>query len=284
MSLRFAHVSDIHLLDLRGVMPWSYVNKRATGAVNLALNRRRKHDDRLFDMALQRARDSRVDRLVVTGDVTNLSLDPEFALVRHKFKGAGMPVTVIPGNHDAYTGGAARRQRFEHFLGGHMQGERASGHLYPFVQRYNGVTLVAVSTAVATLPLFATGQLGAAQLQRLDAALQHTDREESACVVLIHHPVVEGVSKKRHELLDLQAFGDVIRRHDVDLILHGHEHRMLEGELPTRDGVAVVHGVSAGTSLSTVDDKRAAVVIYTVEPTGFEREVFRWDGATFAPT
>ncbi|MBC8072998.1 MAG: metallophosphoesterase, partial [Deltaproteobacteria bacterium] len=46
MSLRFVHVSDIHLLDLSGVRPWHFLNKRITGAVNLAFKRRKQHDAR----------------------------------------------------------------------------------------------------------------------------------------------------------------------------------------------------------------------------------------------
>ena len=108
MALRFLHCSDIHLLDLAGVSIWRFLNKRVTGALNLALKRGRHHDQRLFDRIVEHARREGVDRLVVTGDLTNLSLEPEFELVRAKLDGAGLPVTVIPGNHDAYTRGAER--------------------------------------------------------------------------------------------------------------------------------------------------------------------------------
>src|SRR5690606_17485343 len=42
--MRFLHTSDIHLLDLRGATPWSFLNKRITGGINLALRRGRQHD------------------------------------------------------------------------------------------------------------------------------------------------------------------------------------------------------------------------------------------------
>jgi DNA repair exonuclease SbcCD nuclease subunit len=138
MALRFVHCSDIHLLDLDGVGPLRFLNKRLTGAVNLALHRRKAYAPHLFDKIVASALDLGADRLVVTGDVTNLALEAEFELVRRKFGEAGLPVTVIPGNHDAYTKGAARSRRFERYLGAFMEGERASGHDYPFVQRFGG--------------------------------------------------------------------------------------------------------------------------------------------------
>ena len=100
MSLRFLHTSDIHLLDLSGVSVWRYLNKRFTGRVNLALKRGRSHDGGLFDAMVTMGPSLGVDRLVVTGDLTNLALEPEFDLVQRTLRAAPLPTTVIPGNHD----------------------------------------------------------------------------------------------------------------------------------------------------------------------------------------
>src|SRR5688572_29162172 len=167
MALRFLHASDIHLLDLRGVALWRYFNKRLTGALNLLLRRRNAHDARLFDAMMAKCEPLGVERVVLTGDLTNLSLEPEFALVRRKLEALPVPATVIPGNHDAYTTSSARLRRFEQYLDPLMDGERIDDAPYPFVQRFDGVALIGVSTAIATLPLFATGRVGADQLARL---------------------------------------------------------------------------------------------------------------------
>ena len=110
------HTSDIHLLDLSGVSPWRYLNKRLTGRVNLALRRGRSHDGRLFEAMMDHAPILGVERLVVTGDLTNLALEPEFDLVQRTLRAAPVPATVIPGNHDTYTRGSVRTGRFESFL------------------------------------------------------------------------------------------------------------------------------------------------------------------------
>jgi len=284
MGLRFLHVTDIHLLDLTGVSPWRFLNKRITGALNLALFRGRQYDGRLFDEVLARARELAVDRLVVTGDLTNLALESEFRFCRDKLDHAGLPVTVIPGNHDAYTRGSVRARRFEEYLSHHMEGERPHGARdYPFVQRFGDTALVGVSTAIASLPAWATGRVGPEQLSHVDDVLRTLGGEGVARVVLIHHPVVEGMARPRHELIDLAQFNAVIRKRGAELILHGHEHRLYEGTLPGPHGPVPVHGLSSGTALSRSPERLAAFSVYDVAPGRLERQVFGWTGTEFRP-
>lgn len=288
MPLSFVHCSDIHLLDLAGTEPTRFFNKRLTGGVNLLLNRGKKHDGALFDRIVERAREHGADRLVVTGDLTNLALESEFELVRRRLDAAGLPVTVIPGNHDTYTRGSARSKRFEQYMGHHMEGEREHGSDYPFVQRHGDVALIGLSTAVPSLPLYAVGKLGDEQLARLARALAKTGEEGLTRVVLIHHPVLPGVAKTRHDLLDLEAFRRVIAQHGAELVLHGHEHRKIEGHLlgPGERPVPV-HGVGSGTYLSQKPERHGAYSFYTVDNDGLTRVYHRWDGRDFvadAPT
>lgn len=280
MPLRFIHCSDIHLLDLVGTRPTRFLNKRLTGGVNLLLNRGHSHDHGMFDRIVERAREYAADRLVITGDVTNLALESEFELVRTKLRAAGLPVTVIPGNHDAYTRGSARARRFETYMGEFMEGER-SGADYPFVQRFGDVALVGVSTAIPTLPLHAVGKVGDDQLARLGAMLTALDNDGLARVVLIHHPVTPGVAKPRHGLLDREAFAAVIAKHGAELILHGHEHRRIDGELPGPRGPVTVHGIGSGTYLSQKPGKHGAFSLYDVSPRSITRAYHTWDGSKF---
>ncbi|MBC8071649.1 MAG: metallophosphoesterase [Deltaproteobacteria bacterium] len=282
MSLRFVHVSDIHLLDLSGVRPWHFLNKRITGAVNLALKRRKQHDARIFDAAVAFAHALGAERLVVTGDLTNLALPSEFEHVRARLSAAGMPVTVIPGNHDAYTRAAVREGLFERYLSCFMEGERA-GAPYPFVQRFDDVVLVGVSTGVVSLPLVATGLVGGAQLERLEQVLAQASAEKLARIVLIHHPPVAGVSKPRHDLLDLAAFGEVIARQGAELILHGHEHRRIDSSLPGPSGDVPVHGIGSGTSCSQRPGREASLSLYEADRERIHRELYTWNGTSFAP-
>lgn len=278
MPLRIAHCSDIHLLQLKGTAPWSYLNKRLTGAANLMLKRGRKHDGSVFETLVQQVRALEVDRLVITGDLVNLSLPSEFEHVKLTLQEAGIDVTVIPGNHDTYTQRSARKNLFEFYLGRFMEGERVSGHAYPFIQRYDGdVALIGTSTAIPRPVLDARGRLGPGQLKRLERMLVSLANEARLRVVLIHHPPLEGASKTGHELIDLQEFGDVIRRAGADLVLFGHEHKLIEGRI----GDAVVHGITSGTARSQSERYRAAFSVYGLSADGFERTFYAYDGERF---
>jgi len=281
MSLRFLHTSDIHLLDLSGVSLWRYFNKRLTGRVNLALKRGRSHDGGLFDAMVTMAPGLGVDRLVLTGDLTNLALEPEFDLVQQTLRAAPLPTTVIPGNHDTYTRGSVRSGRFESFLSEFMEGERLHREAYPFVQRFDGVALIGVSTAIASLPLYAVGRVGEEQLERLATLLKVTAEEGRSRVVLIHHPVVDGVAGDRHDLLDRSAFASIIAKHGAELVLHGHEHRTIETVLPGPTGPVPIHGVSSGTSLSTKPGRQACFSVYEATADHIRRELYIWNGSEF---
>src|SRR5690606_5444292 len=127
-----------------------------------------------------------VDRVVVTGDLSNLALEQEFEHIISKLDAIQIPVTVIPGNHDAYTRGSVRQRRFEQMFAQFMQGERLGEQFedfYPFVQRFDEVALTGVSTAHASLPLYAVGTVGERQLERLDRQLEALGREGLTRVV-----------------------------------------------------------------------------------------------------
>ncbi len=285
MPLRFVHVSDIHLLDLSGTRPWHYFNKRITGRINLLLKRSRQHDEHIFDEAVALAHALGAERLVITGDLTNLALPSEFVHVRERLDAAGLPVTVIPGNHDMYTLGAVRQHLFERYLGAFMEGAREGADAeatFPFVQRFDDVVLIGVNTGIVSLPLYATGAVGSEQLARLEQVLAEAGAEKLARIVLIHHPPVAGVSKPRHDLLDLAAFGEVISRQGAELILHGHEHRRIDSSLPGPRGDVPVHGIGSGTSCSQRPGREASLSLYEADRERIHRELYTWNGTAFA--
>ena len=63
---------------------------------------------------------------------------------------------------------------------------------FPFVRRFGDVALIALSSAIPTMPFMAAGRLGSAQRALLSVALEELGRQGLFRVVLIHHPPLAG--------------------------------------------------------------------------------------------
>ncbi len=256
-AFTLAHISDVHLGPLPAIgRHWNL--KRLLGWLNW--HRRRRH---VYSRdVLQRITDDLLaqspDHIAVTGDLANLGLpaEHEAALAWLRTLGDAEGVTVIPGNHDIYSSigndpGTARWQP-------HMSANTAAADYaiaeaiaddaaFPFVRRFGPLAIVAVNSAVPTLPMYANGRVGADQLRRLALILDRLGTEGVMRVVLIHHPPLPGLSKKRHDLDDADALADVLARHGADLVLHGHEHISSAHWHPGPSGAIPVIGVPSGS-------------------------------------
>src|SRR4029077_7207258 len=106
MMLRVAHASDLHLYSMEGVSLRAFLSKRIAGGANLLLRRSGRYKRELFRLILAEWRRDAHDHCVITGDLSNLSLEAEFAVARKLLDEEGPgpeAVSVIPGNHDVYT-------------------------------------------------------------------------------------------------------------------------------------------------------------------------------------
>src|SRR5689334_18734421 len=167
--MRIAHISDLHVLALDGAVPFRLLNKRATGYANLKLKRNHQHKSELVRAIADHLSGASIDHLVITGDVSNLALESEFAAVREILDGLGLPpsaISIVPGNHDVYTRGAARDQRFyrffESYLASDLPQHRVShaGGMFPVVKLRGPAAFIGLSTALPRLPFVAAGRLG----------------------------------------------------------------------------------------------------------------------------
>lgn len=222
-----AHLSDPHLPPLPAARLHELIGKRALGYLNWQRNRHTIHRRELLDLLVSDLHIQQPDHIAITGDLVNLALPAEFAPARKWLEGIGSPeqVTIIPGNHDAYV--RATQHRFAEAFGDYLRGDGANANdaiAYPFVQRRGPLTLIATSTAVPTAPFMATGRLGAAQLAALDRILSALATEAKFRVLLIHHPLRTEHHGRYKRLTDADALLALLKRHGVDLILHGHDH------------------------------------------------------------
>ena len=275
---RLAHVTDPHF---RGSSPFAgaalgdFVGKRNTkrfvGALNLVVNRTRKHKMELLEALREDLRAQAVDHVALTGDLSNIAIEAEWQSALRwleAYGAAGDAVTVIPGNHDTYVEEVVQSRIFERLFAAYQTRDVAAGaaaETYPFVRVRGGVALVAVSSCVPTGDLGAWGEVGAAQLARLEAALTEPAIVGKTRVVLIHHPPVLIKEGEQRNLKDRAALAAVLARAGADLVLHGHDHA---DERATLDGPggARIPVVGAGSaSYAGAPDRRSRYNIYEIE-------------------
>jgi 3',5'-cyclic AMP phosphodiesterase CpdA len=280
MAFRFLHCSDIHLLSVEGSAAHEFLNKRLTGVLNLLVSRRRKHDESIFAAMLKKGAELGVDAVAITGDLTNLSLESEFAWAAQQLEASGLRFFVIPGNHDAYVDEVTTAGRFLAHFGRHALGDENSA-LYPMVRRTNECALIGVSSALATAWFSAAGEIGSQQLKRLDELLRVCGEANLVRIVMVHHPVTPPFDHRRRGLRDAAAFRATLLRAGAELVLHGHEHRTFHATIPGPSGPIPVHAIASGTSMAKGIGRRAAFSVYEVQSTGFAHRLFTWQGGEF---
>jgi len=270
-----AHVTDPHFRgSLAGVGPAAFVNKRAIGALNLVVNRTRKHKMELLEALRLDMRAQAPDHLTLTGDLSNVSLTGEWRAALAWIDTCGLApasISVIPGNHDAYVEAVVASREFETMFAPYMTsdlapaaaaGERAD---YPYVQIRDGIAFVGVSSSVPTGDLGAWGRIGDAQLARLERVLAAPELAGKTRVVLIHHPPVLHKQGEQRNLKDRAALAAVLARAGAELVLHGHDHDDQRAELAGPGGrpIPVIGGGSASYTGSA--ERRSRYNLYEIE-------------------
>ena len=202
MVTRIAHFSDTHVLSLKGVQLRDLLNKRLTGAVNLALNRAKHYRVEVFEQTLDAILAAKPDHSICTGDLVNLALQPEFDKVRELLISRFEPseLTLVPGNHDYYTKEASLAGRFESYFVEYLPQELEElktavtdqddqRQHYPIIRILEEVAIIGLSTAIPTASFMATGELGSAQLTRLEQGLSHEAFRKRFSLLMLHHPL-----------------------------------------------------------------------------------------------
>ena len=217
--LRLAHLSDPHL---PGPLPRgaAWFGKRGLSAFNWLRRRRRLHRAEIAAAVAADLAAQAPDMVAMTGDLVNFGLAEEFASARDWLARLGPPgrVIVTPGNHDALVGGW---QAGLAALGPHPGAE---GMDRPRMRVAGGVALIAVSTAIPTPPLRATGRIGAAARESLAALIREARTAGRLPVVLMHHPPT-AITARRRRLIDGPETCAVLAAAGAGLVLHGHTHR-----------------------------------------------------------
>ena len=160
------------------------------------------------------------DALVLTGDIADNLADSEYAQALAALEDIDAPCYALPGNHDDRDG--VRR----HFA---IAGEPGAPVQY-------AVELGALRILMldSTRPGADSGEFDAGRLAWLEDALSADPRTPT--LLAMHHPPlvthVPGLDALALAADDRAALADVVRRHpNVMLIIAGHVHRAISGEL-----------------------------------------------------
>ena len=256
--------------------PGEILNKRLLGWLSWTLRRRHEHRSAVLDALAADVATLAPDHVVVTGDLTNLGLEDEFHAAAAWLRRLGGPerVSLVPGNHDVYvnTDHARTWAPWAPFLHSRpaAPGEPSGADpvRFPTVRRCGALAFVCASSARATPPLLATGRLGHAQRNRLEAALRQLGEEGAWRVLLLHHPPVPGESARR-SLTDAKALREVLARSGAELVLHGHSHGSRFATVPGPKGPIPVIGVPSASALGRRGPRhRAGYHVYRVTPAG----------------
>jgi 3',5'-cyclic AMP phosphodiesterase CpdA len=260
-----AHLSDLHLALTP--KPSELATKRGLGYINWQRKRKYIHRPEVLAAITRDLQARSAEHIAVTGDLTNFSLPGEYAWARRWLESIGRPtdVTVIPGNHDVYVGGA--QELPEKFWSDYMRGDDGLDR-FPFIRRRVEVALIALSTGVPTGPFMATGRLGERQLTRLAEALEQT--RASFRIVLIHHPPVSPARRFFRRLVDGADLRSVLAAKGAELLLHGHDHRRSLVWLEGADNRKIP---AVGAPSASAHAKHAKE-----DPAGYN--IFRIEGAT----
>lgn len=271
--LTLAHLSDIHLAPLPHAPFHHLMSKRILGYVNW--QRRKGHHRReVLDMIVNDMLGREPDHIAVTGDLVNIALPEEFVAARRWLDKTGTPetVTVVPGNHDAYSP-FLRDPRLRHWRSYMMSNEAganwfgAHGVHFPFLRLFGRIALIGLSSARPTLPLMASGWLGRRQMRETANVLSRLGKEGYCRIVMIHHPPLPGMTSHVRALHDARRFKALLVEHGAELVLHGHNHRTMETYLPTVGKPAPIIGVSSASLMRGTPEQCASYNLLNIEET-----------------
>jgi 3',5'-cyclic AMP phosphodiesterase CpdA len=237
--MRFLHCSDVHMTADYKSLPLRPLGwRRWLAMVEQTVGGRRKAYARAPQTLATIADDARrwgVDHLILSGDITQYALEPEFVLARQALgELAEDPsrCTVIPGNHDVFTPGSHRSGRFARHFGQLLHSDlpehRREG-AYPFVRLVGREAAVVglLSARVPVVPGVAAGFIGAEQLEGLAAVVKDPRLAGRALLVVVHHAPFTpwgGADHLLHGLRDAKALIGLLKGPRF-AVLHGHIHQ-----------------------------------------------------------
>ena len=263
---RLAHLSDPHVPPESAPLRRELVSKRALGWINWRRSRHRIHRRDVLDALTGDLGHQSPDHIAVTGDLAIVSTASEWQSCRLWLQSLGPPdhVSLVPGNHDAYTRRAipGTALAWREYMAGDPDTAAHSG--FPYLRRRGPLAIIGCSSAVVSAPFMATGRIGRDQIARLKPLLRDLAHDGLFRVVLVHHTPIRTHGDRYRRMTDARAFRALLADCGAELVLHGHEHRAsLHWIAGPRQPVPVV-GVPSASALEHGSKPGAQYNLYEI--------------------
>ena len=209
------------------------------------------------------------DAVVISGDLTDFGRPAEYASLAAQIaplEAAGLPVYLMPGNHDDR---AEMRRSFPTHA---YLGQGPSTAAIQFAVDVGPLRLLAIDTCV---PMQSAGALDAERLGWLETELDAS--RERPVVIAMHHPPFQtliGHMDKIGLLSGAAELEAIVARHrNVERVICGHLHRAID----VRFGGTIASTAPGPAHQVCLDLDPDAVSAWTLEPPAFR--VHAWNPA-----
>jgi 3',5'-cyclic AMP phosphodiesterase CpdA len=244
---RIAHISDLHLLEDNHQLRDAGARLRLSF---LSFGRRLDAEERRKRLrtALWSYRASDAEHLVVTGDLTEDGTEAQFEALAEVFFDSGIDpreVTLVPGNHDAYTSADAFAQALQGPLAA-FAATSASDAL----TELDDVVIVPISTVIFQPITRSAGVISEPSLQRARSMSERFRGGRRALAIAQHHQPYSYELPALNWIDGLQNHVSAMALLEQDPllhVLHGHRHRSIDRPVAS-DGPARVFGANAVTN------------------------------------
>ena len=249
MRATIVHISDLHFHSYPQKLS-EFNAKRILGATNLLIRRAREFPLKRAKLLVEIIQKMEWDHLVISGDITQLSLEKEFSLAREildPLLKKSERVTVIPGNHDRYINQHDGTDLFTKYFGEFFGKNEI--HVSKINQKW---VLVGWDSAHPNDLRTAAGTVKNITIQATEKLLQNFP-DQTNFIVVNHFPLTfpeDWKFDRSHELYNLVPVRNwILQNPQIRLYLHGHIHLNWVHRLP-RDSAPELLLVNSAASCS----------------------------------
>lgn len=252
MTIRFAHLSDIH---------FGGENPQAVAAAQAYVN------------------EGGFDLIIVSGDLTRYAEKVEFAQAAEWLATLKGPRLVTPGNHDA-----PYLAPLERVVAPFRRFEKAIGPAWAQSHLGGGFAVRGVNTARGPQPRlnWSKGQISPGQVREA-AHWFEAAPHECFRIVVAHHPLMEMIGgPMTARVWGGEAAAKAFAEARVDLVLTGHIHAPFAWPYPFGDGRT--YAVGAGTLSIRERGVPPGFNVVEIEGAAIRIAALAWSGSKFEPS